>query len=255
MKKKFAMTSNVQRFLAGIDAVEERGAGEAGMLLVYGEPGYGKSRTAKWWALRKDVNAVFLTGKPSWTPHWALTDLVSELGETPERTTEKLFGQAMHVLIRTPRAIVVDEAENALADRAAVLDTFRALTDRVENTLVLVGTPRLESDVRKLRQISSRIADKAQYLPATVADVGILCRDLCEVGVADDLVEEIHHHTNGRVREILNAIDRVERFGKNNKKSLVALADMVGQMIVNDWEMKRESKVRPKLQIVQGRST
>lgn len=252
MKKKFAMTSNVQRFLAGIDAAEERGAGEAGMLLVYGEPGYGKSRTAKWWALRKEVNAIFLTGKKSWTPHWALTDLVSELGEIPERANERLYAQAFRALSRTHQAIVIDEAENTLTDRAAVLDTFRGLTDFLETTLVLVGTGDLAKGIPRYRQISSRIADKVQFLPATVADVGMLCRELCEVGVADDLAEEIHYHTDGRVREVLNAIDRVERFGKNNKKSLVSLPDMVGQVIANDWQTRKESKVRPKLQIVGG---
>lgn len=252
MKKKFAMTSNVQRFLAGIDAAEARGAGEAGMLLVYGEPGFGKSRTAKWWALRKEVNAIFLTGKKSWTPHWAMTDLVSELGQIPERTNEKLYAQAVQVLSRTHQPIVIDEAENTLSDRAAVLDTFRSLTDFLELTLVLVGTDDLAKGIPTYRQISSRIADKVLFLPATVPDVVVLCRDLCDVSVADDLAEEIHFHTGGRVREVLNAIDRVERFGKNNKKSQVTLTDMAGQVIVNDWRTKKEFKVRPALQVVQG---
>lgn len=254
MKKRFAMTSNVHRFLAGIDMVEARGAGEAGMLLIYGEPGYGKSRTAKWWALRREVDAVFLTARHTWTPHWAMTDLVSALGEIPDRTNERLYAQALKVLSRTHQPIVIDEAENALSDSAAVLNTFRDLTDFLETTLVLVGTPKMEQGVRKFRQISSRIADKVQFLPATVADVGVMCRDLCEVGVADDLVEEIHYHTEGRSREILNAIDRVERFGKNNGLTSVNRSSMAGQAIVNDWETKRESKVRPvqTLRAVQG---
>ncbi|MBF0192489.1 MAG: ATP-binding protein [Magnetococcales bacterium] len=255
MKKKFAMTSNVQRFLAGIDVVGARGAGEAGMLLVYGEPGYGKSRTAKWWALRREVDAIHLTGRQTWTPHWAMTDLVAALGEEPQRTNEQLYAQALRVLSRTHQPIVIDEAENTLPDHAAVLNTFRDLTDFLETTLVLVGTGELEKAIKNYRQISSRIADKVQFLPATVGDVATMCRDLCEVGVSDDLVEEIHYHTNGRVREIMNAIDRVERFGKDNNLATVTRAAMAGREIINNWQTKKESKVRPvqtALRAVQG---
>ncbi len=42
--------------------------------------------------MRKEVDAIFLTGRQSWTPHWALTDLVSALGEIPDRTNERLYG-------------------------------------------------------------------------------------------------------------------------------------------------------------------
>ncbi len=252
MRKKFAMTSNVQRFLAGVDAVEARGAGEAGMLLVYGEPGHGKSRTAKWWALRKEVDAIFLTGRQSWTPHWAMTDLVAALGEIPEHSNANLYAQATKVLSRTHQTIVIDEAENTTANNAAVLETFRDLTDFLETTLILVGTDLLEKGLRKYRQISSRVADKVPFLPCTVDDVELMCKELCEVGIARDMVEEIHHHTNGRAREVLNAIDRVERFAKNNNKPLIGRQDMIGHVIVNNWEDDKESKVRPLLRAVQG---
>ncbi len=254
MKRQFAITANVQRFLAGIDAVEARGAGEAGMLLVYGEPGYGKSRTAKWWSLRRDVDAIFLTGKQTWTPHWALTDLVLAMNLIPERSNERLNAQAAGVLFRTHQTIVIDEAENAIADGAAVLETFRGLTDLTEVSLVLVGTHTLEKGIRKYRQISSRIADKVLFLPATVEDVAQMCKELAEVTIGSDMAEEIHYHTEGRVREVLNAIDRVERFAKDNSKTKISRADMVGQVINNDWQNKREAKVRPVQRPVQARA-
>ena len=43
MKKAFVKTENYARFAAGVKAVEQRGAAEAGMMLVHGQPGYGKS--------------------------------------------------------------------------------------------------------------------------------------------------------------------------------------------------------------------
>jgi hypothetical protein len=43
VRKLFVRTSNYERFSAGVAAVENRGAAEAGMMLVFGQPGYGKS--------------------------------------------------------------------------------------------------------------------------------------------------------------------------------------------------------------------
>ena len=89
MRNRFAKTANVTGFLAGVTAVEERGAREAGMLLVTGEPGYGKTRTVQWWAIQTD--GVYLRAKSGWTPHWVLTELVKELGLAPARRSEDLF--------------------------------------------------------------------------------------------------------------------------------------------------------------------
>ena len=50
MKKAFVKTENYARFAAGGKAVEQRGAAEAGMMLVHGQPGYGKSHIVYRWA-------------------------------------------------------------------------------------------------------------------------------------------------------------------------------------------------------------
>ena len=58
MKKAFVKTENYARFAAGVKAVEQRGAAEAGMMLVHGQPGYGKSHIVSRWA--EDAGAIFL---------------------------------------------------------------------------------------------------------------------------------------------------------------------------------------------------
>ncbi|MBF0339763.1 MAG: ATP-binding protein [Magnetococcales bacterium] len=243
MRNKLANTMNVKRFVAGTIALEERGAREASMLLVVGEPGYGKTEVVEWWADTKD--AIYLCGKPGLTPKIVLGDLVRELGEQPDATYEKRLQQADRLLRTRQTPIILDEAQFYLIDRAAPLEVVRSLTDRYELSLVLVSMDRIHETIVKFEQISSRIAAVVKMTAATVDDVRVCCDTLCEVKIAEDLVEEIHFHTNGRYREIINAIALAERFGKRGKLEVVTRAAMAGEVIAHDWRDETPRKVRP----------
>ncbi|MEO1752046.1 ATP-binding protein [Thiofaba sp. EF100] len=241
MRHRFAITSNVEKFLGGVQVVDERGASEASMLLVTGDPGYGKTSTVQWWAAQH--GAVYLRAKASYTPHWMLTELVRELGHAPARRSEDLFAQAMGVLARDPRPLVIDEVEHALHD-SRVLESVRDLTDMTEVTTVLVGMEHVQAKIARFAQISSRIAAVVHFSAATVEDVRVCCDTVCEVGVADDLVAEIHRQAAGRLREVMNAIAQVERVGKASGAKLVELSMIGKQRLVHDWQRRASVTVR-----------
>ncbi|MBF0215054.1 MAG: ATP-binding protein [Magnetococcales bacterium] len=243
MRNKLARTENVRRFLAGVGTLEERGAREASMLLVVGDPGYGKTEVVEWWA--DMVDAVYLCGRPMLTPKMVVGDLVRELGEQPDATYEKRLRQADRLLRVRQTPIILDEAQFYLTDRAAPLEAIRSLTDRYEVPLVLVSMDQIQEKISRFDQISSRVAVVVKMTPATVADVKVCCDTLSEVPIADDLAEEIHFHTNGRYREIINAIALAERFGKRSKLEVVTRVAMVGEVIAHDWRDESPRKVRP----------
>lgn len=245
MKTGFARTSNVNKFLAGVTTVEERGAKEASMLLVTGDPGFGKTATVIWWATQHA--AVYLRAKATSTPHGLLSELVEKLGMAPKGSALDLEKQIVVSLIRDPHPLVIDEVEHTLHD-IQVLESLRDITDLVEIPLVLVGMEQVQAKIARHAQISSRIASVVLFRPATVADVRICCETLCEVPIADDLVEEIHRQSGGRTREVLNAIALVERFGKGpmggNGKRAVNIADMAGHALTHDWQARRPRVVK-----------
>ena len=54
MKNEFVKTKNVKRFLTGIADLSTRGAQEACLMIVDGQPGLGKTQTVNWWAVRNE---------------------------------------------------------------------------------------------------------------------------------------------------------------------------------------------------------
>ena len=96
MKNVFAITSNADRFLAAMKALEKRGASEASWVLLTGLPGLGKTELVEWWALRHD--ALYLRAKSAWTPRAAMAELAERLGIAPSKKSGELFGQIIGVL-------------------------------------------------------------------------------------------------------------------------------------------------------------
>ena len=61
MKNEFVKTKNVKHFLTGIANLSTRGAQEACLMIVDGQPGLGKTSTVNWWAVRNEC--IYLRAK------------------------------------------------------------------------------------------------------------------------------------------------------------------------------------------------
>lgn len=233
MRAKFVQNlSNVQKFMVGTVRVEKRGAAEACWQLVEGNPGYGKTKTLEWWATQR--NAAYLRAKSGWTLNWALRDLVTELGEKPYGRSENLFNQALQRIATSHKTVIVDEIDHALHDRR-VIEMLRDLSDLTATPIVIGGHHGVSKSLARYEQIYSRIADVTFFQACTLDDVATACAELCDgTSIADDMVAQIHERTGGRLREIMNAIAEVERFGRKVGKKSVGAADMQLSLLTND---------------------
>lgn len=244
MKKHYVKTSNFHRFNDGIQAVEERGAAEASMMLVFGNAGYGKSETLDHWATQND--AIYLRANVDWTPKYFLIELAKFLRIDTSGTAEQLFTRLMAKIAAEQMPIVIDEADHCLHNNAAVLEKVRDFADRTETLVILAGMEKIQGKIARHPQISSRIARAVEFSAATVEDTVKLCDELCEVKVHHALAAEMQKQSAGRVREILNAIALVERTGQRAGKAEVTLADMAGQALTHDWQSRRQRVVSAK---------
>lgn len=243
MKRAFVKTENYRKFTGGIEAVNRRGAREAGMMLVFGQPGYGKSHIVSSWAASS--GAIFLRANQDWSPKYFLTELCRELNLDFSGTSRQLFERALSVLIERQCPLIIDEAEFTLRDRAAVLEKIRDFSDRAEMTVVLIGMEAIQRSISRYKQISSRIAQVVEFRPCTLADVELACKQLCDFSIAPDLCAEVLRLSSGRMREILNILASIERLAAdNNLNAVLTAGHFRGMPLAFDWQSRTEKKVR-----------
>ncbi len=230
MKNKFAITSNVETLLAAMSRTEERGAREAGWVVVEGKAGFGKTETVQWFAIK---NAhIYLRANPGWTQRWFLRDLLVELEHSPKgQFADGLFEQASQALRERPRTVIIDEANHCIHSQAVVLETIRALSDVEKFPVVIVGHEGLGSVMKRFPHIHSRVAEFVKFTEANEADVEKLLEARAEVDVPKELVAVILEQSGGRPRLVLNAIAKLESIAKQNGGKIEVAAVIREQLV------------------------
>ena len=212
-------------------------------MVVDGAPGLGKTTALEWWATQNNV--VFMRALKEWSPSWFLHDLLAKLRVSPQHSFQKNYFIALEALLhrqtqadfaKKPFAVVIDEADH-VSRNSRIIETIRDFSDNSGIVFVLVGMGKIRDNLTAFPQVSSRISQYVRFEPANLSDVRALYDGLCNVPVADDLVEFTHRVTGGYNREIKEAIAVVELMGKRNlanEQRPVALADLAGQVLIND---------------------
>ncbi|GHD63746.1 AAA family ATPase [Jeongeupia chitinilytica] len=237
MKAVFVKTSNWERFTDGIQAVDNRGAAEACMLLVNGEPGLGKTSIITRWALEN--NAIFVTAQSGWTVSEMLRAMAnSKPGIPAHHTLRDTRASVIGHVMRNQVPIVVDEADHVVAC-SATIEALRGISDMCQTPVVMVGMERIQQKLARYPQVASRIATVVKFEPVTETDVMLTCRDMAEVEIGRCLVSELHRQCAGRMRLVLNGIARIEQFAKVNGLKSISLQDMRGAELAHDWQSAR----------------
>ncbi len=243
MKKAFVETENVARFLDALSGLQRRGAEEANLMVVDGEPGLGKSTTMEWWAVQH--NLPFLRACKEWTPAWFFNDLLRVLNVAPGYSLEKKYAQALRELCdrrmhaemqKQAFAVVIDEADH-VSRNGKIMESIRDLSDNGDIVFVLVGMGRLRDNLTRFPQIASRVSRYAKFEPASLDDVRKMFSALCDYPADDALIDFTHRVTLGRNREIKEAIAAIEAFGRRNgcgAQKPVTLTALAGQPLIND---------------------
>jgi len=190
VKKQFAETENVQRYVVAVNRMVASPPGIDKMMLVYGPVGLGKTETNIWWKNHFSPQSAFIRIKKAMGVRWLLEEVVCELGLVPERRTSDLFHQAVGELIGTDRALIFDEIDY-VADKRTLVETIRDLGDMAGTPIILVGMPWAPEKLKRFEALWRRISQVVEYKGLTAADVRLVLDQICEVPVDDSAVAAI----------------------------------------------------------------
>ncbi|MDO5529882.1 MAG: ATP-binding protein [Paracoccus sp. (in: a-proteobacteria)] len=243
MRPSFVETKNYLAFQGALDDLQARGADECRLIVVDGQPGLGKTTILQRWAAQE--SCFYLRAKNDWTTYWFLQELLEAGRQNAPFGGAARFTAAIHMLAEHQRmaemvdrqfVVVMDEADYVSA-RPKLMDMVRDLADVSGVCFVLVGMGKIRDNLVRFPQTASRISRYVRFEPADIDGVTQFLDAKCEVKVAGDLAAFVARASGGYNREIVEAIQNIERFGLRNPPSGpdgLTLRDMAGQRLMND---------------------
>jgi len=225
MRKEFAITKNVKRFVNALAAVLSSPAGIDRMALVFGDPGLGKTETAIWWVNHYGNNAAYIRTKKLMSGRWLLEEIVTELGESPTWRTSDLFRQAVEALTGTDRVVILDEVDY-LARDARVIETIRDIHDTTGSPFIFIGMDQADKKLKRFRHLWRRFSQVVRFEPLDRDDVAMVLGQVCEIGLDDSVFDVICGNGELTVAMLYRWAQRLEQIAKRSDAEMLTADDI-----------------------------
>lgn len=212
MKKIFVKTTNVKNFIGLVESLINKPKNIPKMGLVYGEPGLGKSHTALWLACKYD--GIFLRASNLMTGRWLLEEMVKELDEIPRFLTSDNFNLVVKKLKQKSQIIFIDEIDYLMNNYKSI-ETLRDIHDETGCPIIFIGMGLAHRKLERYKHLYDRFSEILKFETFGVNDLSQIVGQLSEIPFTPDAIEYIHLKYN-RFRQIVQLINQIETFAKNN---------------------------------------
>ncbi len=224
--KKYALakTKNVKNAEKLLEDISKRPITEmVGLGLIWGPPGLGKTRTMQTIAFKKGFIQLKLDSSTTQRSFiLRLRDAISyrlNLSLGPSRgSSDKVFQECISYLNEASVTIVIDEIDYAFRDKK-LLGTIRDIVDdAIFTNIILIG---MSNAKEKLSLANAHYFDRCNFfcnfLPLNQEDTTLVCNELCDFAVPENLCKKVFERTSGNPRKIVKEIQALERTqGKND---------------------------------------
>jgi hypothetical protein len=233
VKKGFVKTENFRRLAEAQKLVERRGAREAGLVLVRGKYGIGKSELTERWAA--DSGWVFVRAKATWTKRALLDELADLMGLSKVGRNQEVQARIIGKLAVNMVPMIIDEADFLVGSTASLLEVVRDITDLTGTMCFLVGMEHFPMKVARHGHIASRVARVVDLQPLSLADVKATVAAKSEVPIEDNVLPLLLEQSGGRMRLILGAIANIEAWAQANSWTSVSASLLKGLPLCTEF--------------------
>lgn len=217
-------TKNIGLFNQAIDyALTRQIAHQSGIIVVYGNPGLGKTQCT----MREAINNrwVWYSARKADTPKGFIQQLTHQLlmryypQQTPYISGSKstLFNRCVDIINENTTSehmpvILIDEVDNIIHEaHEGIIGMLRDIADNTAAVVGLVGMQELRVKLMKLNaHYYKRVAYFCEFKQLDRSDVSLLCRELSDVTIAADKVNDITQQSKGDARDVIKSIRSCE---------------------------------------------
>ena len=226
MNKIFVKTQNVKNFIGLVENLINKPKNISKMVLVYGEPGLGKSQTTLWLACKYD--GIYLRASNLMTGRWLLEEMVKELDEIPRFLTSDNFNIVVKKLKQNPQVIFIDEIDY-LMNNYKTIETLRDIHDETGCPIIFIGMGLAHRKLERYKHLYDRFSEILKFETFGVDDLSQIIGKLSEITFTPDAIEYIHTKYN-RFRQIVQLINQMETFVKDNNLAEINM-EVISQIL------------------------
>ena len=212
MNKIFVKTQNVKNFIGLVENLINKPKNISKMVLVYGEPGLGKSQTALWLACKYD--GIYLRASNLMTGRWLLEEMVKELDEIPRFLISDNFNLVVKKLKQNPQIIFIDEIDYLMNNYKSI-ETLRDIHDETGCPIIFIGMGLAHRKLERYKHLYDRFSEILKFETFGVDDLSQIIGQLSEIPFTPEAIEYIHSKYN-RFRQIVQLINQMEIIAKDN---------------------------------------
>ncbi len=136
-------------------------------------------------------------------------------------------------LMNQERVIFIDEADY-LFRQTEMLDTLRDIYDLTGAAVVLIGMERIARTIQDRGRFARRITQWVEFKGVVLDDARTLADTVCEVKLADDLLEHLHREAKANVGRMVVGLSRIEQMAKTSELETVTLDDWADRPLYFD---------------------
>lgn len=216
MRHVIAPVKNIVNLQSMYDSLSNRTTGIPGMGLAHGFAGLGKTTAIA--ALVGNTNALNIVASPIWSPSAMLGQLMRELGSNPIRQLSSMMDYIVRQIGASRRTLIIDDINFVIENRDGrqanqLLEILRAIHDQTNLPILLVGHQGTERLIER-PQLRRRISEELEFKPLDMEDARILADTICEVTIADDLLQYLFDEMKGNAGFMTVGLAKIERLGK-----------------------------------------
>lgn len=239
MKKGFVHTENFKRLTEAYSQVQRRGALEAGVVVVRGQYGIGKSELVERWSV--DNGAIFVRAKETWSKRALLVEVAVKLGLDTRGNNAEIQALIIARQAVDVAPIVIDEADflvrgTGSKTSAAYLEVIRDISDLTGCVVFLVGMEQFGDKLARFGHLATRVNRLVELKPLSLADVKATCDRKCEVPLGKGVHEILHAQTRGLMRLLINVISDLEQLAEANGLDTITADDLAGRQLCVEFK-------------------
>ncbi|MBF0368563.1 MAG: ATP-binding protein [Magnetococcales bacterium] len=219
-----APLKNVAFFMEMMERLQGRASHMEGIGCFYGEPGLGKSISARFALLQ--FQAYYIEAGKSWTAKALFTRILREMGITPAKTIWEMTEQAGNQLLLSGRPLIIDEFDKLVDKGLAEHVRELYLASKGKATIIVVGEESLPFKLKKTPRFYDRVLTWYRARPADGEDVKNLHHFYQgEVTIHADMLNTIAEASGGVVRRVCNALETIENWSKLSGVKEIGLSE------------------------------